>query len=407
MQTLRMSRLSTRRTPALVLLLAAIVGVAAMWGFYSSEGAAKARERDQRLAEAQGDNGSASNAPAPTLEVESTIVRSVPNTEVIELAGVLAPVRATWVSSEIAGRIIAVPAEEHGPVTEGGLLVEIDASLPRAELIRAEANHLLARSELRRQERLGSRSVASEAELDAARAEERSTFAALLEAETRLGQTRIVAPFDGLVNALDLDPGAYVQPGTLIAEILDLSVLEVTVLVGDRQVSALTAGASASVRIDALGNRRIEGKVVRVGGAPSEGVQRYPVVVALPNRVESLPSGAGDSPRAESSLGADGFPEAPPQVTLSIRPGMLANVRFEVGGAASIRLPTRALVNEFELDYVYTLDEEARARRVRVSTRPVPFRPDQVEITAGLSDGDRVAISAVDQLRSGLQVILR
>ena len=61
MQTLRMSRLSTRRTPALILLLAAIVGVAAMWGFYSSDGAAKAPERDQRLAEAQGDNGSASN----------------------------------------------------------------------------------------------------------------------------------------------------------------------------------------------------------------------------------------------------------------------------------------------------------------------------------------------------------
>lgn len=375
-----MSWLTSRKTPALVLLAAALLGVVALWGFYSSPSAAKARERDERLANAL---EAGATEPAPTLEVDVVLVSAARSTDIVELSGMLEPIRATWVAAEIAGRIIAVPATEFGSIAEGGLIVQIDEALPRAELIRAEANHQLAQSELQRQQRLGRRSVASEAVLDAANAEERRSFAALLEAKTRLAHTRIVAPFDGLVNSLDLDPGAYVQPGTQIAEVLDLSVLEVTVLVGDRQVSVIKAGDKVRVRIDALGNDNFGGLVARVGGAPREGGQRYPVVVAL-NR-DML----GDDARAK------------------IRAGMLAHVHFEVGATAAIRLPTRSVLREFELDYVFVVDEGDVARRVRVATRPVPFRPDHIEITKGLEEDQRVAVSAIGQLRNGMRVIPR
>ena len=310
------------------------------------------------------------------------IVRAEKAPDIVELAAPLEPVRETWVAAEIAGRIVAVPATEYAPIREGELLVRLDDALPRAELIRAEASHRLARAELERQERLEGRSVASEAELDGARAEERRSFAALLEARTRLAHTRIKAPFDGLVNALDLDPGTYVQPGTRIAEILDLSTLEMTVLVGDRQIGALAPDQPARVRVDAVGNAIVEGRIARVGGAPQDGGQRFPVVVALP----ATPT--GDDAAA-------------------IRPGMLAHVQLEVGSASAIRVPSRALVREFELDYVFVVEAEDVVRRVRVATRPVPFRPDRVEITSGLEDGARIAVGGVDQLRTGLRVIVR
>jgi membrane fusion protein (multidrug efflux system) len=344
------------------------------WAFYTSDGASKARERDARLQDA------VAGGPVglgPSLEVRVLVARRTAAAEIVELAGVLEPIRATWVAAEISGRIIDVPAEEHGPISKGDLLVELDAALPRAELIRAEANHALSKSELERQQRLGSRSVASEAELDRARAEERRSFAALLEARTRLGHTRITAPFDGLVNSLDLDPGAYVQPGARIAEILDLSEIEVTVLVGDRQVNVIRPEAKARVQIGALGSERFEGHVRSVAGAPQEGGQRYPVVVALDNQARRL------------------------------HPGMLAQVELEVGTEPAIRLPARAVLHEFELDYVFTLDEDDSARRVRVETQPVSFRPDQIEIIDGLDEGDRVVISGVEELRNGLRVIVR
>jgi membrane fusion protein, multidrug efflux system len=383
-----MTWLTTRRTPALVLLTALGVVLISMWAFYTSDGSAKARERDARLANAQAEG---TGDLGPTLEVEIQVTRSTSSIEIIELAGVLEPVRATWVAAEIAGRILKVPALEYEPIGKGDLLVQLDASLPRAELIRAEAQHALAKSELERQERLGSRSVASEAELDRARSEERNTFAALIEARTRLAHTRISAPFDGLVNSLSLDPGAYVQPGTNIAEVLDLSAIEVTVLVSDRQVNALAPGTTARVRVDTLGSKPFEGRIARVGGAPVSGGQRYPVVVSL---------GTGLDDPADSRT-------TPPTPKRRLRPGMLAQVQIEVGRASAIRLPSRSILHEFELDYVFVLDEDDVARRVRVDTRPVPFRPDQVEILSGLADDDRVVVTAIDQLRSGLRVIPR
>jgi len=376
-----MSDSSSRRTPALVLAAATLVGLIAAIGFYTSDGAAKARERDTRLAAAR---ESDAREEAPTLEVETELARAVAAPEIVELAGRLEPIRSTWVSAEIAGRIVAVPAEEHSPVARGGVLVEIDSALPRAELIRAEASHLLAKSELERQRRLGSQSVASKAELDAAISNERQTWAALLEARTRLAHTRITAPFDGRVNALDLDPGTYVQPGTRIAEVLDTKVLEVTVLVGDRQVGSLRPGDPAPIRIDVLGNKRFAGRIARVASAPQDGGTRYPVVVQL-----------------EQDDGAS------PETDRRPLPGMLAQVQFEIGRAPAIRLPARSVLHEFELDYVFVLEDGDVAQRVRVQTRPVPFRPDRVEITRGLEEGNRVVVTAVDQLRSGMRVLVR
>jgi len=366
--------LMRNRTPLIVLCLAGFVFMLAVWGLYSSDASIKARERDERLAAAQGTEPT--EAP-PTLSVESVLAKREPRIELVELAGVLEPIRSTWVASETTGRIVEVAVTEHTPVSSGDMLVRLDSALAEAELIRAKASHQLAKSELERQERLGSRSVASQAELDRAKAEERRSYATLLEARTRLGQTRIEAPFDGLVNSLDLDPGAYVQPGTRIAEVLDLATIEVTVPVSDRQVGAIKVGAVARVRIDPLGNEILDGRVVRVGGAPQSESQRFPVVVELPN-----PEGR-------------------------LLPGMLAQIQLEVGQVSTIRVPARAVVHEFELDYVYTLDERDAVNRVRVGTRPVPFRPDQIEVSEGLDEGARVVITAVTQLRDGLRVIAR
>ena len=60
--------------------------------------------------------------------------------EIVELAGRLEPVRSTWVSAEMAGRIVSVPATEHASIAQGEVLVELDSALPRAELIRAAGN---------------------------------------------------------------------------------------------------------------------------------------------------------------------------------------------------------------------------------------------------------------------------
>ena len=78
------------------------------------------------------------------------------------------------------------------------------------------------------------------------------------------------------------------QPGTRIAEIVDVSRIELTLLVSDRQIEAMRPGATVQVRVDPLGNQPFEGRIARVGGAPRDEDQRYPVVVELDNAARRL-----------------------------------------------------------------------------------------------------------------------
>jgi len=295
----------------------------------------------------------------------------------VELAGVLEPVRATWVAAEVAGSVEEVLVAEHSFVEEGAVLVRLDAALPKAQWIRAQASYDLARADLQRQQKLGTRSVASDAELDRARAEERRSYAALLEAETALADTSVVSPFAGLVNSLEYDPGAYVAPGTRIAELLDVETLELVLFVSDRQVGSIQVGDIAKVRVDAIGNAIVEGRVSRKGSAPKPSTQRYPIVLTLQNTDREL------------------------------LPGMLVRAMLRVGSSSAIRVPARAVLREFELDYVFVVDPNGEAKRVRIVSRPVPFRPDLVEVVEGLRDGDQVVASGATRLRDGLRVEAR
>jgi membrane fusion protein (multidrug efflux system) len=251
--------------------------------------------------------------------------------------------------------------------------------------LRARAAHGLAVTELERQGGLAEREVASEAQLDRASNEERASYAALLDARaalsdarTRLEKTTITAPFAGVVNSLDLEPGAYLQPGQAVVELLDLSAIEVEFGVTDREVVALQVGDPVSLRVDVFPEEWFAGSIAQVGRAADEQTRKYPVQARVPNR--------------------DG----------RLLASMLGEVRFSVGDSSpAIWIPRRALLREFELDYVFVLEGEGSTpivSRRRVKTRPVPFRPGLIEVLEGLTDAERVAVSGVRELREGQRV---
>ena len=346
----------------------------------------------------------ASDAPLPgvgavlaegALEVEALRVGRAESRLTARLRGVLRGVRSVELAAEVAGRVLAVPAEEHAPVAAGDVLVRLDpvlleAAVARAEasLLRARAVHRLARLQLDRQRDLVARQVASAAELDRAESEERSSRAGAAEARAslddavaRLDKTRIVAPFDAIVNWLDLEPGAYVQTGARLAELIDISAIEVEVGVSDRQVVILRPGDAAMLEVDVFPGEQFVGSIARIGRAADSRTQQYPVEVQVPNPGERL------------------------------LPGMVGRVSLAAGEPRSVMLlPRRAAQREFELDYVFVLEPQdgaATVARRRVQTRPVPFRPDLLEVVSGLEEGDWVAISNLRELATGQRVQIR
>ena len=71
-------------------------------------------------------------------------------------------------------------------------------------------------------------------------------------------------------------------------------------------------------------------------------------------------------------------------------------------------LPLEAMVDEFGLKYAFVLrplgEDNWVAEKRRIEVRNLPFLPTEVAVTAGLAEGELVALSSVRQLRDGLAV---
>ena len=95
--------------------------------------------------------------------------------------------------------------------------------------------------------------------------------AALALARQDQGHSLVTAPIDGVVGDRQAEPGDYVQPGTRLMTIVPMGALYVTANFKETQVSRMTVGQRAEVKVDALPGVTFKGRIDSF--APGSGSQ--------------------------------------------------------------------------------------------------------------------------------------
>ena len=188
------------------------------------------------------------------------------------------------------GAITRVNVHEGDQVRRGEVLITIDAAQQRSAydsanaglsasqqtIAATDADYALAEATMKRYQVLydkksvspqeydevKTRLAAAKARRDVAAAGRVQAEAALSEANTAVGFTRIRAPFDGLVVAKLADAGALAAPGVPLLTIEDPTRFRLEATVDESQIGAVRLGETVPVVIDSLGNQTISGKVV-------------------------------------------------------------------------------------------------------------------------------------------------
>jgi RND family efflux transporter MFP subunit len=128
-----------------------------------------------------------------------------------------------------------------------------------------------------------------QSELDSAKA---TLDKALEQLESAKEGYPIVAPFDGVVAAVNVKPGDEVNANTVVLELIDPSVFEMRAIVDEIDVAQLRLGQKATVTLDAFADLELSGNVSSISAfAQSQsGVVSYPisVSVATPDNVRLL-----------------------------------------------------------------------------------------------------------------------
>ena len=165
-------------------------------------------------------------------------------------------------------------------VKRNELISRIDAR--KNELTLEESKRALTKLE----EDVKSRLQQGEAELAVLREQRRKAQLEVNRVKTRLAQTKLLSPITGLVAVKenrsggfffgqqmpDIREGDQLQPGTPVAEILDLSELEVSARVNELERSSLHEGQDVLVRLDALPGTLVHGKIKALSGTASSNV---------------------------------------------------------------------------------------------------------------------------------------
>lgn len=207
-----------------------------------------------------------------------------------EIRAQLTPQRYTTLAAEIGARINRLGAKEGSSFRAGQPLIGFDCSLQSAQQQRARAALTGAEKTLSANQRLAELGSIGKVELDVSQAEVGKARAEVASSSAMLGKCQINAPFSGRVADLRVREGQYVQPGQMLMEILDDSVLELEFLVPSKWLAWLSAGYGFQVKIDETG-KTYPAKVLRIGARVDPVSQSIKLVAAINGRFPELLSG--------------------------------------------------------------------------------------------------------------------
>jgi len=156
-----------------------------------------------------------------------------------------------------------------------GAVARRDADTYRAAAITAQSDADHSRAELSVSQNQAAVTAAKRATLQANLAE---AEAGVTRAQAALNLARqdqdhaiVRAPIDGVVGDRQVEPGDYVQAGTRLLTIVPLNALYVTANFKETQVSRMTVGQPATIKVDALPGKTLHGEVESF--APGSGSQ--------------------------------------------------------------------------------------------------------------------------------------
>jgi RND family efflux transporter MFP subunit len=318
---------------------------------------------------------------AGAAELNTVTAQAVAGPATSAFDGVVEAIRQTVVASQVPGAVVQLDIKAGDRVVAGQLLMRLDAraadqnaASSGAQVQAARAALEVASKDFERQKQLFQKNYISQAALERAESEFKSTQAQVNAQTAQLGAARtqsgfyvVRAPFAGVVAELPVSLGDMAMPGRPLLTLYDPSALRITAAVPQTLASRMVAGQLPRAELPGL-------------PAASQWV--------VPIRAQLLPM--ADPGTHTVQLRAD-----LPTGLAGVAPGMFARLWLPLvnaapgAGAAPLSVPAAAIVRRAELTGLYVMDPNGKPvlRQVRLGRT----EGDKVEVLTGLMPGERVA----------------
>ncbi len=300
-------------------------------------------------------------------------VRSIGETVTVNARLVANEERTEIISSRAAGRIEKLFVKETGrTIQKGEPLYELYSEM----LLTLQKEYLLAKQQF---ETLGTTEKRFETFLKAAKGKlllyglSQNQINKL--ADTKNVQTRItfLASASGVVTKISVAEGQYVEEGSSLLKLEDVSSLWLEAELYPSETSLVKIGDKINVSVSGLENTPLEVKVIFLSPEYRSSTQIVVMRAAIDNR------------------------------SMNLKPGMQAQVFFTHSSKQAIAIPVDAVIHDGDVTHVYVQNGRNVFKPKMVKTGIEDF--NKVEITEGLTEQDTVVVSGAYLLYS--EIVLK
>ncbi len=257
----------------------AVILTLAVVGWMGSGFVAPADDADQKVERLE-------VAPV-SVAVRRSVAEAV--TQFFQAEGQALPDRDSALRAETTGDVAEVFVEKGQNVSRGDMIARISVKRAEADLSRATEDLNRAREDLADTQALFERGVATADRVSQDQAMVDSAENQVIAAQDAVDNAMILAPFDGRIETLDLDPGEFVSAGTEIGRIVDNTPLTVSIQVPQQSLNAIQDGQPATVAF-ITGEVR-EGVVSFVGTSAAAETRTFLTEIEVPNEDGAIPAG--------------------------------------------------------------------------------------------------------------------
>jgi membrane fusion protein (multidrug efflux system) len=324
------------------------------------------------------------DAAAP-LHVQTAPVVEQPMPEYLTLTGSLRASQESEIAADSAGKVLQTFAERGQPVKRGQVIATLDARAASLTASAAAAQAKLAQTQLEegrrecdRVKHLLDTGAISQADYDrqTSQCTGQQWAAAAAEAQqasatTLLGDTRIRAPFDGVIGERFVNVGQYVQMNTRVASVYAPDPLRLQLTVPEAQLGAVKQDVNVSFTVAAYGDAQFNGTVKYISPNVREASRDLVVEAMVPN--------------ADSRL----------------KPGMFALAKLRLADRVLPVAPTAAVVRDDVGSRVFVVVGQ------QIQERIVQLGETQGAVTAvvqGVKAGENVVVNPGPEVRDGARV---
>jgi len=353
------------KRPKLIFML----GVSAMILFIVAIGAWKAFQISQAIA-----MGKAFKMPPDAITSLTVAKENVAPT--LDAVGSITSPQGVMLSADLPGIVTTIDFESGSHATNGQLLAQLDTRQEEAQLRTARAKLDLARQNLDRAQDLSQKHVIAQSAYDEAKSQYDAAMATVDETQATIDRKTIRAPFTGDLGIRQINAGQYLKSGDPIVQLESLDPIYANFALPQQNIGKLHVGQQVRIQADGYPDKTFTGTITAINSAVDTSTRNVQIQATVAN----------------------------PQHIL--RSGMFAGVQVLLPERDSvIMVPATSVQYAPYGDSIFvieTMKDPSGKEYVGVREQAVTLgktRGDQIEVLAGLKNGDQIATSGIFKLR--------